>query len=63
MSDKDSSKRSAPYAIVAAFPGYKPKAIGRTYNRADADEMVRFLQRRIPNATFYVMFEPEEPEA
>ncbi|NJO43293.1 MAG: hypothetical protein HC769_24370 [Cyanobacteria bacterium CRU_2_1] len=47
-----------PYAIVAIFPGHKPKIIGRRRNRSDAEDMVRFLQRRIPNGTFYVMFDP-----
>lgn len=52
-----------PYAIVAVFPGHKPKIISRTHNRSDAEDIVRFLQRRVPNATFYMIFEPEsEPE-
>ena len=49
-----------PYAIIAAMPEHKPKAIGRSNIRIDADSMVRFLQRKVPNGTFYVIFDPEE---
>ncbi|MFB2977640.1 hypothetical protein [Microseira sp. BLCC-F43] len=49
-----------PYAIVAVFPARKPKASGRTRNRADADDMARFLGLKIPKGTFYVIFDPEE---
>lgn len=49
-----------PYAIIAAMPGHKPKAIGRSNNRIDADSMVRFLQRKVPNGSFYVVFDPDE---
>jgi hypothetical protein len=56
-------KRYIPYAIIAAFPGHKPKAIGHTHNRVDADAMVRFLQRRIPHGAFYVIFTPPEDQS
>lgn len=56
----DSLKNSQPYAIVAVFPSRKPKAVGRTRNRSDADAMVRLLERRIPKGAFYVIFDPEE---
>lgn len=52
-----------PYAIVAVFPGHKPKIISRTHNRSDAEDIVRFLQHRVPNATFYMIFEPESESA
>jgi hypothetical protein len=42
------------------MPGHKPRAIGRSNNRIDADSMVRFLQRKVPNGAFYVIFDPEE---
>jgi hypothetical protein len=51
---------SRPYAIIAAMPGHKPRAIGRSNNRIDADSMARFLQRKVPNGAFYVIFDPEE---
>jgi hypothetical protein len=41
-----------PYAIIAAMPGHKPKAIGRCNNRIDADSIVRFLQRKCPTVCF-----------
>lgn len=48
-----------PWAIMAAFPGKKPHEIGRTCHRADADAYVRFLQRHISQAAFYVVFEAD----
>lgn len=47
------------YAIIAAMPNHKPREIGRTRNRADADDMVRFLQRRVKGGRFYVVFDPD----
>ncbi|NJO39728.1 MAG: hypothetical protein HC769_28860 [Cyanobacteria bacterium CRU_2_1] len=52
-----------PWAIVAAFPGHKPKIIARIQNRADADAHVRFLQQHIPQGEFYVVFEPEADQS
>ncbi|WP_416671058.1 hypothetical protein [Egbenema bharatensis] len=52
--------RLQPWQIIAVFPGLKPKPIGRTHNRADADDMVRFLQRKVPTGAFYVVFDPTE---
>lgn len=46
------------YLVIVSTPGHKPTAIGRLANRVDADAMVRFLQRKVPNKTFYVVFEP-----
>jgi hypothetical protein len=51
-----------PWQIIAVFPGHKPKPIGRTHNRADADDMVRFLQRKVPTGAFYVVFDPDEAD-
>lgn len=45
--------------VVADFPGKLPRAIGRTYNKTDADDQVRFLKRRMANGSFYVVFDPE----
>jgi hypothetical protein len=56
----DSLTSRQPYAIVAVFPARKPKAIGRTRNRSDAEDMARFLGRKIPKGAFYVIFDPEE---
>lgn len=49
-----------PFAIIAAMPGHKPKAIGRSNSRIDADGTIHFLQRKVPNGSFYVIFDPEE---
>lgn len=49
-----------PWVIVVIFPGYKPREIGRTANRADAEAFVRFLQRRVTRGAFYVVFEQGE---
>ncbi|NJR63523.1 MAG: hypothetical protein HC769_34935, partial [Cyanobacteria bacterium CRU_2_1] len=51
-----------PWVIVAVFPGHKPREIGRTQNRSDAEAYVRFLQRRVPQGRFYVMFDPGDGE-
>lgn len=48
-----------PYLVVAAFPGEMPRAIARTYNQSDAEDHVRFLQRRMSGGKFYVVFDPE----
>lgn len=50
------------YAIIAAMPNHKPREIGRTCNRADADDMVRFLQRRVKDGKFYVVFDPADTD-
>jgi len=54
------SSQCRPWQVVAVFPGHKPKAIGRTHNRTDADAMVRFLRRKILTGSFYVVFDPDE---
>jgi hypothetical protein len=59
MSQLNAGDRHHPYLIVAAFPGKMPRAIGRTYNQSDAEEHVRFLQRRMNEGMFYIVFEPE----
>ncbi|GET39485.1 hypothetical protein [Microseira wollei] len=56
----DGLKNSQPYAIVAVFPERKPKAVGRTRNRSDAEDIARFLSRKVPKGAFYVIFDPEE---
>ncbi|HAZ46934.1 MAG TPA: hypothetical protein DDW76_34375 [Cyanobacteria bacterium UBA11369] len=56
----DSLTSRQPYAIVAVFPGRKPKGVGRTRNRSDAEDMARFLGIKIPKGAFYVIFDPEE---
>jgi hypothetical protein len=56
----DSLTSRQPYAIVAVFPARKPKAIGRTRDRSDAEDMARFLGLKIPKGAFYVIFDPEE---
>lgn len=48
-----------PYLIVAAFPKRMPQIIGRTYKRADAEAHMRFLQRRMTQGTFYLVYDPE----
>jgi hypothetical protein len=48
------------YAIIAAMPNHKPREIGRTCNRADAEDTVRFLQRRVKDGRFYVVFDPAD---
>lgn len=53
------SGQYCPYLVVANFPGRMPQIVGRTYNRADAEAQVRFLQRQIKNGSFFVAFEPE----
>lgn len=50
------------WAIVAVFPGHKPKTIGRTCHRADADAYLRFLQRHITQGSFYVLYDPEQAD-
>ncbi|MBW4657339.1 MAG: hypothetical protein KME15_01585 [Drouetiella hepatica Uher 2000/2452] len=49
-----------PWIVIAQFPGHKPKAITRTANRSEAEDLVRFLTRRVPQGYFYVIFEPPE---
>ncbi len=51
---------SQPWLIVAAFPTHHPRTIGRTRNRSDAEAMVRFLQRKIPNGSFSVVFAADD---
>jgi hypothetical protein len=59
FSSEGSTNRHA-YAIAAIFPGCQPKTISRTPNRSDAEEMVRFLQQKIPNGTFHIILQREE---
>jgi hypothetical protein len=46
-----------PWIVMAIFPGHKPREVGRTCHRADADAYVRFLQRHLREGEFYVVFE------
>jgi hypothetical protein len=48
-----------PYLVVAIFSGRMPQIVGRTFNRADAEAHVRFLQRRLAAGSFFVAFEPK----
>lgn len=59
MTQPNSRDTHRSYLIVADFPGELPRAIGRTYNKTDADDHVRFLKRRMTNGSFYVVFDPE----
>ena len=52
-----------PYLVVAIFAGRMPQIVGRTYNRADAEALVRFLQRRLGEGSFFVAFEPGPKQA
>lgn len=50
------------WVIFAVFPGHPPKPIARLYNRSDAEDHMRFLQRWMAQGSFYVVFESgEEP--
>lgn len=59
MSQLISAACHRPYLIVAAFPKAVPRIIACTYDKTDAEDHVRFLQRRIPGGKFYVVFDPE----
>lgn len=59
MSQVNSVDCHRPYLVVASFPGEMPRAIGRTYNKSDAEANVRFLQRRMTDGSFYIVFDPE----
>ncbi|XHX77917.1 MAG: hypothetical protein RBJ76_26355 [Stenomitos frigidus ULC029] len=59
MTQQNPSAQYCPYLIVAAFPKGMPRTIARTYNQSDAEDHVRFLQRRLPKGEFYVVFDPE----
>lgn len=59
MNSAQMSGQHCPYLVVAIFPGRMPQIVGRTYNRADAEVQVRFLQQRLKNASFFVAFDPE----
>lgn len=59
MSQSMSAACYRPYLVVAAFPKEMPRTIARTYNKSDAEDHVRFLQRRMPRGEFYVVFDPE----
>ncbi|MGV0024677.1 hypothetical protein [Phormidesmis priestleyi] len=47
-----------PLAIVAIFPGHKPREIVRTVTRSDAEAFARFLNRSVKQGKFYVVFDP-----
>jgi hypothetical protein len=51
-----------PWVIMAIFPGYPPREVGRTRHRADAEAYVRFLQRYMTQGSFYVMFEGDSAD-
>lgn len=46
------------WVLVAVMPQHKPHPIGRFANRSDAEAMMRFLQRKVANGAFYVLFDP-----
>lgn len=50
-----------PWVVVVIMPQQKPRPIGRYANRSDAEATLRFLQRKVPNGAFYVIFDPAEP--
>ncbi len=58
MTPTQTSGQHCSYLVLAIFPGQMPQIIGRTYNRADAEAQVRFLQRQMKNGDFFVAFEP-----
>ncbi|KAM3091680.1 hypothetical protein ACKFKG_25025 [Phormidesmis sp. 146-35] len=47
-----------PWAIVAIFPGHRPREIVRTVTRSDAEAFARFLNRSVKQGNFYVVFDP-----
>lgn len=49
-----------PWALVAVMPQHQPRTIGRFANRSDAEAMMRFLQRKVPNGYYSVMFDPDD---
>lgn len=59
MNSTQMGRQHYPYLVVAIFAGRMPQIIGRTYNRADAEFQVRFLQRQMKNGSFFVAFEPK----
>jgi hypothetical protein len=59
MNSTQMGGQHCPYLVVVIFAGRMPQIIGRTYNRADAEAQVRFLQRQMKNGSFFVAFDPE----
>jgi hypothetical protein len=48
---------SRPWAIVRLLPDARRYTVARFYNRADAQDHLRFLKRFIPGAEFEVIFD------
>ncbi|HEY9596058.1 MAG TPA: hypothetical protein V6D33_00110 [Cyanophyceae cyanobacterium] len=48
---------SRPWAIVRLLPDAKRYTVARFYNRQDAEDHLRFLNRFIPAAEFEVLFD------
>lgn len=46
------------WTIVLALPNARYRIIARFYNRQDADDHLRFLQRSVPQAKFSLVFNP-----
>ena len=56
---------SRPWAIVRLLPNARRYTVARFYNRQDADDHMRFLNRYMPAAEFEVLFDVptnERPE-
>ena len=50
---------SRPWAIVRLLPGLRRYTVARFYNRTDAQDHLRVLNRFIPAAEFEVIFDSE----
>ena len=48
---------SRPWAIVRILPDLRHYTVARFYNRADAQDHLRFLKRSIPAAEFELIFD------